>query len=138
MLAHTMTPPPPDAAAARPRDAAAAWRWAAFAVALALNLVVLLTPDPHAPGSGVPGLDKAVHLTIFGLLTGTGVVAGLSARWFVPAVLAWAGLSEVVQALFLPARSGDWRDLVADATGVALGALAGRALVRRRSGRRTA
>jgi VanZ family protein len=137
MLAPTMTAPLHDDPPARPRGVRAAARWSAFVVALVLNAVVLLTPDPDAPGGGVPGLDKAVHAGIFALLTGTGLAAGLAARWFVPVVLAWAALSEVIQAALLPARSGDWRDLVADAVGVGIGVGIASGLARR-ARRRTA
>lgn len=135
MLAHTMGPSPLDDAARLPRRRTLALRRVAFAGAVLLNLVVLLAPDPDAPGSGVPGLDKVVHAAVFALLTGTGLAAGLAARWFVPAVLAWAALSEVLQATLLPARSGDWRDLVADAVGVAIGVAAVRAVAANRARR---
>ncbi len=135
MLAHTMGPSPVDDAAPPPRRWALALRRTAFAGAVVLNLVVLLAPDPDAPGSGVPGLDKVVHAGVFALLTAAGLAVGLAARWFVPAVLAWAALSEVIQATLLPARSGDWRDLVADAVGVAVGVAAVRAVAARRARR---
>jgi VanZ family protein len=80
---------------------------------------VLFSPDPGGP-AGPTGSDKVVHLTLFALLAGT-------ASWRfagrpVPLLVAlYAGLSEVVQALFLAHRSGDVRDLAADLLGVALG-----------------
>ena len=53
------------------------------------------------------------------------VVAGFR-RWVVAAVFAaQAVLSEVVQTVFLPHRSGDVLDAVADLTGVALGVVVG-------------
>ena len=101
---------------------------AAFAVVALLSLVVLFAPsgDGAAP---FPQSDKLVHLSLFALLAGT-------ARWrFGPlpvvllAVVAYAPLSEVVQAVLLPHRDGDWRDATADLLGVALGwLLAGRLL----------
>lgn len=101
-------------------------RWLAFAAALAVNLVVLYAPDPGTPSTSVPGLDKVVHLAVFGALTLAGLRVGLRTEWFLPAVLAHAVVSEVVQATILPARSGDAWDLVADAAGIALGYLAHR------------
>lgn len=92
--------------------------------ALALNLVVLYAPDPGSPpGSGL-GLDKFVHAGIFALLVLTGLRADLAPRWFLPTVLAHAVISEIVQALLLPARAGDVADAVADVAGIALGYLA--------------
>ena len=112
---------------------------AALAGAVAVSLYVLFVPT--TAGAAVPYADKVVHLLLFALLAGT-------ARWrfgpsavVVAAVVAYAALSEVVQAVALPTRSGDLADLVADLAGVALATvLADRAhrpsSVVRRTGRR--
>ena len=100
-----------------------------FALVVGLSLVVLFAPsgDGAAP---FPQADKVVHLTLFALLAGT-------ARWrFGPAlvvlavVAAYAPLSEVVQALALPHRDGDWHDAAADLAGVVLGWLLASRLLR--------
>lgn len=111
------------------------WRWLPLTAALALHLAVLYAPSPDAPSSGVPGQDKAVHVLVFALPTWAGLRAGLAARWFVPALLAHSAVSEIVQALALPERSGDGWDVLADAVGVAVGVLAF-TTARRRSPRR--
>lgn len=97
-------------------------------LSLLLSLYVLFAPDPGGPDTELPGADKAVHLLLFALVAAT-------ARWRLggrPAVLAavllYAALSEVVQGVALPGRSGDLLDLLADA----LGALLGSALASRR------
>ena len=84
-----------------------------------VSLVVLFAPS--SGGSGPPGSDKVVHLLLFAALAA-------STRWrfgaLLPglvAVAAYAPVSEAVQALLLPGRSGDLLDVVADLTGVALG-----------------
>ena len=97
-----------------------------------LSVVVLFAPsgDGAAP---FPQSDKLVHAGLFALLAGT-------ARWRLGAraavllvVAAYAPASEVVQALLLPGRDGDWHDAAADLLGAGLGWLAaGRALARRR------
>jgi len=93
---------------------------------------VLFDPNPAGNGLGPPGADKLIHLTLFALLAGTTRWRFGPARPLVVAVAAYAGLSELVQALWLVHRSGDVRDLVADLLGVALGwALAGRWTARR-------
>jgi len=93
-------------------------------VAVAVQLVVLYAPD-----SGrtllFPQADKVVHLLVFLVPTALAVVAGFRRRVVVGAFAAQAVLSEVVQALFLPHRSGDVLDAAADLTGVALGVLVG-------------
>ena len=85
-----------------------------------VSLVVLFAPS----SGGAPpfaGSDKAVHLLLFAALAAT-------ARWrfgaLLPAlvaVAAYAPVSELVQALLLPGRSGDLLDVGADLAGVALG-----------------
>lgn len=123
MLARTMPPRP-----ARPPVAGAgrvAVRRLAFAAAVALNLAVLLAPQTPSTG-GVPGLDKAVHAVVFAALTWTGLQLGWPTRRYVPVMLAWAVLSELLQATALPDRSGDLLDALADAVGVLLAALAHR------------
>ena len=96
---------------------------AAFALALVAHLAILYWPRTAGPTDG-PGLDKVVHATTFGSVAYLGLRAGLAARWLLPLVAAHAAVSEVVQALLLPHRSGDWRDVVADLVGVALAAAA--------------
>ncbi len=98
-------------------------------LSVAVQLVVL-----YAPQGGGPALfanaDKVVHLLVFLVPVALAVVAGLR-RWVVVAVFATqAMLSEVVQAMLLPHRSGDVLDAVADLTGVALGVLVGTVLLR--------
>lgn len=98
----------------------------AFVAVWAFSLYVLFSPSP-AGGGGPYGADKVVHALLFLLLAGTARLR-LGARWPVLAgVLAYAGLSELVQALALAERSGDLLDLVADTAG----ALAGWSLARR-------
>jgi VanZ family protein len=97
---------------------------------LLLSLYVLFAPE--AGGTALfPGSDKVVHLALFALLAGT-------TRWrFGPAgpalaaVVAYAVLSEVVQATLLRDRSGDVYDVVADLLGVAVGWLLARRLLPR-------
>jgi len=93
----------------------------AFALAVAVQLAVLYAPRAPSTG-GVPGVDKAVHLAVFGLAAWTGLRAGVPGRVLVPLLLAHAVVSEALQHLVLPDRSGDPLDAVADATGVLLGA----------------
>jgi VanZ family protein len=90
--------------------------------------VLLFAPTVGDDG-GVPYADKLVHVLIFVGLT-------LAAGWRFgrgPAVLgalvAYAVGSEVAQGLFLPGRSGNPLDVVADLVGIALAwAVLGRVL----------
>ena len=93
-----------------------------FAAAIALQLLALYLPQtPGAEGVGVPGADKAVHVLIFALVMLTGLLAGLPARWLAPGLAIHAVLSELIQHVLLPDRSGDPLDAVADLAGVLLG-----------------
>ena len=96
-----------------------------------LSAYVLFTPSTGGP-TLFDGSDKVVHLLLFGALAAT-------TRWrfgrstaALAAVVAYAVVSEVVQAVLLSTRSGDAYDVVADLLGVALGwLLASRVLQRR-------
>ena len=99
-------------------------------VAVAVQLVVLYSPEGGGPPL-FPQADKVVHLLVFLVPVALAVVAGFRRRVVVAVFAAQAVLSEVVQGLFLPHRSGDVLDAVADLTGVALGLWVGTALLRR-------
>lgn len=84
----------------------------------------------------MPGADKAVHVGLFLLLTGTAVLR-FGARPSVLALsLAYAAGSELVQAAALAERSGDAWDLLADGVGAAAGWRLARHGLRRLSPRR--
>lgn len=109
------------------------WRLA-FAGSAILSVVVLFAPSDGGASGIFPGADKVGHATLFALVAVTGALAGLPVRETTAALLGYAVGSEVAQALLLPRRAGDPRDVVADLTGVAIGLLVVRALARRSSG----
>ena len=126
------------AAAAAPRRSVRPGVLVLLALSVAVQLVVLYAPEGAGPGL-FPQADKVVHLLVFLVPAALAVVAGFRRRVVVAVFAAQAVVSEVVQALLLPHRSGDVLDVVADLTGVALGVLAGslvlRALAARTAGR---
>lgn len=86
---------------------------------MAVHLVALYTPG--SPNSiSVPGLDKVVHLLLFAIPVW--FLARLTSRlWLVAAVFSVeAILSEVIQASFVPYRTGDPIDALFDFLGIAL------------------
>ncbi len=99
--------------------------------AVALQMVVLYAPSgPDLGEVGLP-VDKVVHVAVFALATWALAAAGMSRGWAVALMAVHAPISELVQHLALPDRSGDPADVVADLLGVTLGAvLAGRTLRR--------
>ncbi|UNX53984.1 VanZ family protein [Georgenia sp. TF02-10] len=124
-------PRPPDR---RSPDRRARWWWL-LAAALAAQLLVLYAPQ--LPGGGpaaLPGADKVGHAAVFALVTVAGLRAGVR-PWLVVAYgLAQAGVSETLQHLLLPGRTGDPADVLADLAGVGLGLVLARAAGRRSSG----
>lgn len=97
-------------------------RRAALVAALACHLLVLYIPRVPTPGGpGIPGADKVAHVVVFALVVAAALWVGLPARWVVPLALAHTVISELVQHLWLPGRSGDVWDVVADVLGVLLG-----------------
>lgn len=106
---------------------------ALFGAAVAAQLVVLYWPRATDPAPGLP-VDKVVHLGVFALVAWTGLRAGVPRVPLLAALLAHAGVSEVIQGTLLPYRDGDVSDALADAVGV-VGAVvamafAGRAFAR--------
>mgnify|MGYP006189601847 CR=1 FL=1 len=103
---------------------------------LAVQLVVLYVPSAPGPPAPIPHADKLVHALVFAAPV---LVAGLARRWWwvlvAVACLLHAPVSEAVQQVYLPGRSGDPWDLVADLGGVA-GASIGVSLWFRRPRRR--
>jgi len=116
----------------------------ALLMALLVGVVLLQALAPHPRGPSL-GWDKANHVAAFASLAFCGLLA-LRER---PRHLFWIGFSllalgagiEIAQA-YVPGRSADALDIVADAVGIALGAGAGsqlaRSLERRRVRRREA
>lgn len=98
-----------------------------LAAAVAVQLLVLYLPRGVGGPDLVPGLDKVVHALVFLVPVLLALRLGLRPAAVVGVAAAHAVLSEVVQAVLLPARSGDPWDVVADLTGVLVGwLLAGR------------
>jgi hypothetical protein len=97
--------------------------WTAFTGAVLVNLVVLYWPRAVAGGQ-LPYVDKVVHLVVFGAVALTGVWVGLPVRWLVVVLVLHAVTSELVQHFWIPARSGDPADAVADILGVVVGVAA--------------
>lgn len=98
-------------------------------VVLAVLLVAItwLALAPKPPDGVSTGWDKSNHALAFAALAFAGVWA-LWPRprqwlWLVAALLAYGGAIEVAQG-FLPPRSADWVDLLADGIGIAIGLLA--------------
>lgn len=96
-----------------------AGRWA-FAAVLVASGVVLFTPSSGVP-SAPPGTDKVVHVVLFAALALTGRAAGARTAPLVAALAAYAGVSELLQALPALGRSATALDLAADLAGIALG-----------------
>jgi VanZ family protein len=95
-------------------------RLGVYALAVAVVLYVTLSPlEALPPPSGLS--DKFEHMLTWGILTLLGLALSPRRLWQVPAfTVALGALIEVLQAILPFNRSGDWRDFVADALGVAV------------------
>jgi hypothetical protein len=93
---------------------------AAFAGSVVLSLVVLFAPAGDVPGAP-PGVDKVVHGLLFLVLAMTGRWAGMRPAPLGAALVAYAGGSEVLQALDAIGRTASVADWLADVAGVLAG-----------------
>ena len=107
-----------------------------LALAVVVQLVVLYSPSGGGP-LPFPQADKVVHVLVFLVPVALAVAAGFRRAVVAAVFAAQAVFSEVVQAVFLPHRSGDVLDALADLTGVALGVLVGTMVLRLLLSRRT-
>jgi VanZ family protein len=103
-------------------------------VTVLLSLYVLFWPSSAGSDVRIPGADKLVHAGLFLLLAVTARLRFGALPRVLAAVLVYAALSELVQALLLVQRSGDLLDLVADAAGATAGWLLVARAARGRSG----
>jgi VanZ family protein len=106
--------------------------WRALLVLLLVVVSCLaLTPKPLVGLES--GLDKVGHLMAFTALAFSGCLAFPATRRTRTALLfgllAYGGLIEVLQ-LFVPGRSAEWGDLLADGIGIAFGAALAALVVR--------
>lgn len=88
--------------------------------AVLVHLVALYLPGSPEPGFELPGADKVAHVLLFALPVW--LLGRLTGRvWLIAGVFsAHAVVSELIQHWFLPHRSGDPLDLLADLAGIAL------------------
>ena len=120
-----MTPPTPTRPRP-PRLSPAATRFWQLMLVLLLCMVSYLALTPTPPSSVSHSWDKLNHAGDFAALTLSGLLglcpqrAG-SWRVLLP-LLAFGGLIEILQ-WFVPGRSSEWNDLLADLVGLCLGAL---------------
>lgn len=96
------------------------------AVCIVLQLAGLYRPAGYGSDDGpvIPGLDKIIHVGMFALPVFFCLLAGLRRWWVVGVFAVHAPLSEVIQHLFMPRRSADPYDVVADVVGIVLAILA--------------
>lgn len=106
-----------------------------FTLSLALGVIVtfaLLAPVPDTPANEFPGLDKAVHFTMFFLTALPALtVAPRAWGWVAILVVVYGGMIEIVQPIF--GRGRELADFIANSFGVLCAIPAGRFLARRMS-----
>lgn len=92
--------------------------WGLSGTAVLVHLLALYLPGSPEPTFDIPGVDKVVHVLLFGVPVW--LLGRLTGRvWLVAVVfVAHAVVSELVQHWFIPDRSGDPFDLLADLAGI--------------------
>lgn len=93
-------------------------------IAIILVLIAILMPGDDVPSVGIPNIDKVVHCGMFGFVTMCYYWEYYKAEkkapifiWSFLCLVAFGGLTELMQS-FVPGRSCDYRDLIADTTGI--------------------
>ncbi len=97
--------------------------WRAL-VAVQVAGVCWLAFDPQPPSAANTLNDKANHLLAFAVMAFSSRLGWTRGQPWIAALalLKLGALIEVVQT-FIPGRTGEWPDLLADAVGIALGLL---------------
>ncbi|MFC9789958.1 VanZ family protein [Rhodococcus sp. NPDC127528] len=98
-------------------------RWLPLGVVFAVTLVLLFSPGSAVPG-GPPNSDKVTHPLMFAALAFSARYARVAPRTAAAVAVAYAGLSEVLQAVLPIQRSGSVWDWAADVAGVVVGLVA--------------
>ena len=112
----------------QPRHAGLVW-W--FACILLVGGLFVLGRTSYAVGLFSPPWDKAAHATVFGLLTWFFFQAFGARGVLLAAALALCiGAADELQQLFLPGRTSDVTDFLADTLGAGLATVAIRRIAR--------
>jgi VanZ family protein len=116
------------------------WAWGPALFGALLQFIASSIPGTTYPRVGVPFADKWVHMLVYGLLGGA-IARGLllASRWRGLAAIAIAtalaiayGATDEIHQRWVPYRSCDLQDLLADGLGAFIGAIVWVALVARR------
>lgn len=95
-----------------------------YALACSVLLYMTLAPGHDVPGVGITW-DKAEHALAWAVLTGAGLLLSTRRRWAIGVfAFVFGAVIEVGQATMGLGRDGDWHDLLADSTGIAVAYLA--------------
>ena len=106
-------------------------------LSVVLVLIGILMPGDDVPSVGIPHLDKVVHCGMFGCVTICFYWDYFKAYKKVPRlivtlilVILFGAITEIMQA-YVPGRSCDYRDLIADSIGVILATLVARYAIKK-------
>lgn len=102
--------------------ASCAWRALLALLIVAVSCLALVPKPPTGIDLGWDKLNHMLAFTALAIAAWLAFPARLRTRLFsLCALLAFGGLIEILQ-LYVPGRSAEWADLLADALGIALGA----------------
>ena len=96
-----------------------AWIWPLLVAAL----IFFASSRSRVPEPGIPNIDKVAHFSVYGLLGTLLVRTGFGKRWAPGVALALAsayGATDELHQSFVPGRSTEFADWVADTCGAAV------------------
>lgn len=113
------------------------WEYKLTLIAVILVLIAIMMPGDDVPSVGIPNIDKVIHFGMFGTVTFCYYWENYHATlkvppfiWIFLAIAAFAGLTEIIQ-IFVPGRSCDYKDLIADAIGILVASGVSQSILRR-------
>ena len=101
------------------REYRRAWLWPLLVAAL----IFFVSSRSRVPEPGIPNIDKVAHFSVYGLLGTLLVRTGFGKRWAPAVALALAsayGATDELHQSFVPGRSMEFADWVADTCGAAV------------------
>lgn len=115
------------------------WKYKFTILSVLFVLVAIMMPGDDIPSVGmtIPHIDKVVHLGMFGGVSGCFYWDYVHSMKKMPPLLlpfvilvAFAAVTEIIQ-LYVPQRSCDYRDFIADCIGIVLAIGISRQVVRK-------
>jgi len=107
-------------------EARQTWRWLTFMLVAAVCYLALTPAPPRALDTGWDKANHALAFAAMALSASFGFPASRLRKLIPLLALLFFGVAIEVLQLWVPSRSSDWHDVLADVVGIAAGALLAR------------